>query len=494
MRNHGAISHYEGTLRLLAERGHRVLIGSRGAERHYATDMQASMDRLCRECPGITAHKLPRRADDWAPLAETVRSLRNYCRYLHPRYVRAQELRERAARQVTRVSGLTRLPRSRLLGLGVTALASALERRIPVDSSIEKAIERMAPDVVVVTPLVDFNSYLPDYVTAAARLGIPTVWAVASWDNLTNKGVVGHVPDRVLVWNEAQRQEAVTLQRVPASRVVVTGAQTFDPWFTLSASTSRDAFSDLVGLARGPYLLYLCSSLFIAPNESTFVREWLTRLRRSSHENIRDLSVLIRPHPATAGQWASLDLREYGPVAVWPRAGDLPLESAAKQRYFDSLFHASLLVGVNSSSMIEGGIVGRRSFTILEPQFAHSQAGTIHFDHLTKYGFVTTARTWEEHFSQIAGAFPDQGHVAETVRERMLSFVRPAGADQAATPRVVAAIEEAAALKGLGRHAARTPLLLMRLLAPLSRAAARAHAKARDQRRSSPAVAAPPPL
>ena len=67
---------------------------------------------------------------------------------------------------------------------------------------------------------------------------------VGSWDHLTTKGLIHEVPDRVLVWNEAQKQEAIALHGVPAERVLVTGAQAYDHWFAdaaLARSRRRSA-------------------------------------------------------------------------------------------------------------------------------------------------------------------------------------------------------------------------------------------------------------
>src|SRR4030095_13968020 len=89
---------------------------------------------------------------------------------------------------------------------------------------------------------------------------------VASWDNLTSKGLVRVLPDHVVVWNEAQKREATALHGVPADRVLVTGAQLFDRWFTMQPSRSREEFCRAAGLdPERPFLLYVGASLFIAP-------------------------------------------------------------------------------------------------------------------------------------------------------------------------------------------------------------------------------------
>ena len=52
----------------------------------------------------------------------------------------------------------------------------------------------------------------------------------------------------------------------------VTGAQAYDHWFAIRPSTTREEFCARVGLPPDrPYLLYLCSSPFIAPREVEFV-------------------------------------------------------------------------------------------------------------------------------------------------------------------------------------------------------------------------------
>ena len=164
-----------------------------------------------------------------------------------------------------------------------------LESGIPPARRITEFVRTQSPDVVLVSPLIDLASPLLDYLKAARSLGIRTGIAVASWDNLTSKGLLRFVPERVFVWNEAQRREAIELHGIPAERVVATGAARFDDWFAQRPSTSREEFMRKVGLdpAR-PYLLYLCSSVFVAPEERPFVDRWLARAARAARRGRRD--------------------------------------------------------------------------------------------------------------------------------------------------------------------------------------------------------------
>jgi hypothetical protein len=100
---------------------------------------------------------------------------------------------------------------------------------------------------------------------------------------------------------------------------------------------------------------------------------------------------------------------------------------------------------VNTSALIESGIVGRPVFSFRVPELAGTQEGTLHFRHLTRGGLLTLADTVDEHVTQLQRSFESAESERERVRQFVQSFVRPYGLDKAATPRVVRAIEEQAA-------------------------------------------------
>ena len=66
--------------------------------------------------------------------------------------------------------------------------------------------------------MVDLETEQFEWVRAARTLGIPTCLLVASWDNLTNKGRVQLVPDRVVLWNDFQKREAVEMHSIPPEK------------------------------------------------------------------------------------------------------------------------------------------------------------------------------------------------------------------------------------------------------------------------------------
>ena len=437
----GFLRNFASTLRLLGDRGHQVHLV---ADRRDQTEGQRMVESLTADYAGLSAEVLPySKQRVWYPLATGLRATLDYWRYLRPEYHEGSEVRARARRQAP---GAAHAVRGLRAGRG---LVRRIERALPLRPEVEALFDRVAPDVLMLTPLLYFGSQQPDYVRAARARGIPSVLCVGSWDHLTTKGLIHEIPDRVIVWNEAQRTEAAVFHDVPASRVIVTGAQPYDHWFAAKPRTTREEFCRTVGLAADrPFLLYLCSSPFIAPHEAPFVRRWMAAIRGSVHPLVREAGLLVRPHPQNAAQWREVDLAaEFPNVAVWPRAGANPVDDVARAEYYDSMFHSAAVVGVNTSALIESGIVGRSVYSVAAEEFAGTQEGSLHFQHLKNVngGLLHLASNLEAHIGQLA-AFFERRDRAEGPRAFVEAFIRPHGIDVPATPRVVDAIEETARL------------------------------------------------
>jgi hypothetical protein len=443
----GFLRNFQSTIRLLAERGHRVHLL---AERSDTVDGQKMADALVAEHPAfVTCGILPStRHRLWYALGTGVRASLDYWRYLDARWDDSPKLRERAASLTPAFARA--VPGVPLVGTraGIAVLARffrAIDRVLPPPVEVEEIFRRLAPDVLLLTPLLYFRSHQVDHVRCARQLGIKSIVGIGSWDHLTTKGLIHEVPDRVLVWNDAQKQEAIELHGVPAEQVVVTGSQAYDHWFATTPSVDRDAFCTRAGLdPRRPMLLYLCSSSFIAPYEVGFVRSWMAAIRGSADPWLRSAGLLVRPHPQNAEQWRSVDVSaEFENVALWPKVGVNPIGGGARADYFDSMYHAEAVVGVNTSGMIESGIIGRPVYAVQVAEFAATQDGTLHFQHLKNVdgGLLHLASTLEEHVAQLARLPVDGDAGRQKVRRFVQGFVRPHGLDVEATPRLVSEIE-----------------------------------------------------
>jgi FkbM family methyltransferase len=461
---------YSGLITTLTERGHSLRVAwpeDDAFERAEPVSLPVSRD---------VWH--PRRSDEWADLASFVRRLADYVRYLDPGYSGATKLRARAFDKLleTFSYGARRpSPGWSDIALACTAqerervlrLSDLIERSIPSDPAQEAFIESDRPDVVLVCPLIDLGSAQTDVIKSARRLGIPTGMVLYSWDNLSTKGGLHIRPDRMFVWNEVQRQEALTLHGYPLEQSIATGAPRFDEFFRLVPVTDRASFHAPLGLDPDrPTLLYLGSSKFVVTTtELPFIREWVRAIRGCSDDALRRANIIIRPHP---------DVKEWdgeGEVeqVVWTGQGGkglltrpiadrhvvvLRTNYRRAQAFYDALHHSTAVVGLNTSAALEAAIVGRPVFTIIAgDEVADGQSSTLHFHYLLERngGCVSPAVDFREHVRQLSASLAGPRPGAR-LREFARSFVRPMGLDVPASDVLAAAIEReftgAAATRG----------------------------------------------
>lgn len=441
--HNGYYRNIESVVEALAARGHDLYLG---AERHdSALGGRSIVERLSAAYPHVSHGEVARREQKTGFLASKVRLTLDYLRYLDPAYAETPALLRRAT--VRTPSGFVWLAEHGLLAPAVSRrlLARALhaiDRTVPPSPDIERFLDRLQPDVVLVTPLVGLvpSSQL-DLLRSAQARRIPTAVCVWSWDHLSSKAIIRDMPDRLFVWNDVQRREAIEMHRVPADRIVVTGAHPFDRWFDQQPSRGRAEFARRVGLpGERPFVLWVCSALFPdSPSEAEFVLRWAAALRSSADPRVRDAAILVRPHPSRKREWDQIDLRGLGNITLW---GDNPIDAGSRADYFDSLHYSAAVVGLNTSAFIEAGIAGRPVLTILPGEFRANQEGTLHFHYLIDGGLLTASRSLDEHLGQLSLALEGrQTEILARQREFVRSFVRPLGLDVPATAVMADAVE-----------------------------------------------------
>lgn len=454
--DHTNLRHFWSVIRSLARRGHSVRIVSE----EQRPDLLPPRALLGIEL--VSFIQGPRhRGDELGPRIAELRALRDYLRYLDTPFETAPKLRARALKKLVKALSdgrqshihalcprcehpfadeeITRMALSNEAAHRLDSLLALVESAIPSDPAIAAFLRRERPDLLIVTPLIKIGSHQPDYVKGARALGVPVVFPVFSWDNLSTKGRIHVLPDRVLVWNEWQRREAVELHQVPPDRVVVTGAPRFDQFFAMRPKVQRERFCRKRRLDPAqPIVTYLCSSNFVAGRERDFVVRWIGEIR--SVPALAGCNVVIRPHPRHTEQWKKFRVPFERVALMYPRS------VSVDQTLYDVVYHSAAVVALNTSAEVEAGIVGRPVLTLLAPEFAGGQEGTIHFRYLLKEhgGFVEVAADFEAHRRQLAEAVAGN-YDAAAIRGAIERFVRPHGIAQRATPIMVQAMEEAVA-------------------------------------------------
>jgi hypothetical protein len=431
-----ALRRFEDMIAELAGDGHEVVIVYRRGDKR-------PMPKVLREYPLVTHAVYDEVSDPEFGRAITVlRHLRDYAWYLSPEQEVGSFNRRRALDSLLQsATGSGRRsdpswpdPVVALDPEQQTALSEALaelDRRVPPDPGVVEFIRAQHPDVVLVSPLVHQRFHQNEVVKAARELGIPTGFLVYSWDNLSNKGRVHVPPDRIFVWNDLQRQEAVELHGIDPGSVVVTGASRWDEFFAMHPTKDREQFCAKHGFdpAR-PIIVYLGSTVGVCPNEPEVLDRWIDTIR-AAPAPLGPANILFRRHPGMrkyAKIWADWVPKHEGVSAS-------PNPHQADQSLYNELQHAAAVVGLNTSAQIEAAILGRPVYTFSAGALAPGQTGSRHFYYLLKQhgGVVTYAETLDEHAGQLLQGLAGD-YDREALRRFCLDFVRPLGLDRPVSP------------------------------------------------------------
>ncbi len=466
-RHYGYLRNYESTISRFVALGHTVHIA---ADREEMLGGREMVERWTREHTGVTMGWTPdREADHWFWVAIRLRLAQDFLRYQDANYDSAPQLRLRAEERIpTTVLALLSLLgyRTKPIRRAMEFVLNLLERAIPLSKPLCDYLSQQEPDVVLITPLVELGSPQLDHLRAARKLGLRTALCVGSWDHLSSKSRIRDCPDRIFVWNETQQRELLDWHGVAVDKVVVTGAQCFDQWFDREPSQDRENFCEsLCFRPEKSIVTWVCSSLFRgSPPEADLVEEWIRQLRASGDPALSEANILIRPHPQRQEEWRRIEIGDYDHVAI---RGGYPNDEGTKATYFDALYHSDAVVGLNTSSLIEAGVVGRPVLSIVTPAYANNQEGTVHWSYLLNVGggLMRAAESLSSHYAQLQETL--SGRAVDNA-PFIKMFVRPYGLETAGTPLLVGAVEALGSTDSSGPVAASVAAALPRpLLYPL---------------------------
>jgi hypothetical protein len=422
--------HYEDVIAALIDDGvevHIRFLNDRGLSASDYRQNLAETGRSVRVAPLPKARRAPPEL-----VGLRLRQLANLLRFYHPDYrdggiwLREQRFAgapagpRRWARRIGRLGSY--------VALFMLRLACAIDRVLPPGRWAEDLLAVERPDVVAAVPVIRTPEFV-DVLKAAAWQGISTTSWVQSWDNLSSKGLLHFVPDKVFVWNDVQRNELRRYHRVFGENVCVTGAQTFDHWFDGEDPISRRAFCAEHGFDPDlPIVLYVGSSRQLESSSDVFFERWLSALRASGIDALKNVSVLARPHPTEIDSWSR---RSHERVSVSPTTTAAPINSRAfRDRFRDELHHASVVVGLNTSAMIDAAIFGKRVCTVELPEFDFLQRGTRHFQYLKTVagGFLYTSDSLGGHLEILGELIERSPYEIDGQSRRFVeTFVRPQG-------------------------------------------------------------------
>lgn len=241
----------------------------------------------------------------------------------------------------------------------------AFDRFVPVNPEVDILLDKYRPDLVLTPDIILTSDRV--VLRAARRRGIPTVGMVRSWDNLTAKGVIQIMPDKLICQTGVMKKEAIELADMPPQDIAVLGVAQFDKYFK-PIRASREKFCAELGIPTERRIV-LCAPFFdVYSNKSgmLIVRELAKAIACGKLPG--DVQLLVRGRPESrdfesSGRELSEELAKSGHVTiagsysrVFPKKNDLPdFEFSEQDSDFlvQSLYFSSVTINTISTLTID---------------------------------------------------------------------------------------------------------------------------------------------
>ncbi len=315
-------------------------------------------------------------------------------------------------------------------------LLKSFEKNTVPDAGIVADIKKYSPDLVLAGPICYRQSSADlEYLKAARFLKIPTVAPVMTWDTLTTKGIFHVIPDLLLVWNEAQVEEAIEHHGIKRENIKIIGAPFFDKWFTPLNAASRQFREAKLFNRVNPYILYLGSSDNIAPDERWLIKEIRETLDNSEFKNTQ---IIFRPHPANFKVYQDFDLSG---ILISPKNGEMPKTKSAFKDFYNMLNNSYAVASINTSGMVDAILARKPVISLERKEFEKTQSLAQHYKHMRESNALYVTKNPEEFLATFTKLFAGEDSKKQARENFIKNFIRPCGLDRSAGEMIVLEIE-----------------------------------------------------
>lgn len=309
----------------------------------------------------------------------------------------------------------------------------ALSDRLVSHPEMERLFDEHRPRLVVAANPGLVFSEVP-LLRTARRRGVFSMAIDPSWDNFTNKLIPVRQVDRLVVWNDIMKAQAMELHGYRADAIRVAGAPQFDPHFRAQSRTPRDDFFRKIGADPARKLVALTTTPRSLYSHHDHVLRALVPAMQGGVLN--GAQILVRLHPRdeveayrefmnTPGVIIEKPFRDTVKVADGLAIDVMP----ENQRHLgDTMCYADAVVNVASTIAIEACIFDTPVVNICfdgpgETPFVKSAKRYYSFTHyvnITSRNAVRVAQSPDEMVSMVARYLADRSLDAAGRRQVVL--------------------------------------------------------------------------
>jgi hypothetical protein len=255
------------------------------------------------------------------------------------------------------------LARSLMPSVATKETRYALVDRLVAHPHAESLFDKYRPALLVASSPGLIFSEVP-WLRTAVRRRVRSMAVDPSWDNFTNKLLPVRRVDRLIVWNDLMKQQAVDLHGYQPDEVRVAGAPQWDVYFR-SAGASREAFCARIGADPSRRLITLSTT----PRELYSHHDHVVRVLADAMNGgvwPQPAQLLVRLHPRdelsayAAFQGMPHVLIEKPFRTTRATSGDglaVDITAENQQHLADTMRHSDVVVNVASTLAVEAAIV-----------------------------------------------------------------------------------------------------------------------------------------
>jgi hypothetical protein len=297
----------------------------------------------------------------------------------------------------------------------------------------EQLFDRCQPVMLVTSSPGLIFSEIP-LLRTAVRRGVRSMAVDPSWDNFTNKLLPVRRVDRLVVWNDLMKQQAIELHGYAPDEIRVAGAPQWDLYFKQGPVTSREVFLRRIGADPSRKLITLTTTpRELYPHHDHVLRVLVRALRDGALR--RDAQVLVRLHPRDEIQAYDEFRNLPGVIIEKPfrstvKAGDglaVDITAENQQHLGDTMRHSDVVVNVASTIAIEAAIFDT---PVVNISFDGEQASDwtrsarryyqfTHYMNITRHHAVRVAESPEQ-LVELVGGYLDDPSLDREGRQRVV--------------------------------------------------------------------------
>lgn len=237
-----------------------------------------------------------------------------------------------------------------------------LANRFNSNRVYDSLFERYQPDLVLTCAPGVYQREIPLLREALARR-LPTMAIHMSWDHLTTKLRAFYKVNRLVVWNEWMKRDAVERFDYNPEHVYIAGVPHWDLYVHDDYLLNRADFCQQLGLDPDRKLIVLTT---VGPEIYPDHEEIIQTLLQAIHTGAlgRPVELLIRLHPHDdlelyqnfVGQPGLVVELPYRPSSLSERGLHLNIDQANRYHLANTLYHADVVINVASTITIEACI------------------------------------------------------------------------------------------------------------------------------------------